>query len=47
MQQKIRMQMPKIMCGLLYIYLHPPLEVDEVIGESWQFVAGINYEGYV
>ncbi len=39
--------MPKIMCGLLYIYLHPPLEVDEVNGVSWQIVTGIDYEGYV
>jgi hypothetical protein len=39
--------MPKIMCGILYIYLHSPLEVNEVIGESWQLVTGIDYEGYV
>ncbi len=35
---------PEILGRVLYIYLHPPLEADLFIGDSWQLFTAIHDE---
>jgi hypothetical protein len=37
--------LPEILGGLFSTYPWPLLEIDEVIGESWQLVPAIHDEG--
>lgn len=36
--------LPEILGRVLYIYLHPPLEADLFIGDSWQLLPAIHDE---